>query len=341
MLGIDPRAARAAWTVFLVALLLAGLYSVRTVVLVFVLAILFAYSLSPIVNLIDRLLPGTRSRTYALAGVYTALIGLLILAGVLVGNQIAQEASNIASGKLQQTVQLRLQEPWPAWLEPLRQQLRERAQNVTAEVVSLVKEGGAYFLAALGSVVFVVLIPILSFFFLKDGTELRERVLALVKPVHRAMWKDIAGDVHALLGRFIRALVILALVTLTFYGIFFAAIGLPYAVLLATIAGALEFIPMFGPVAAIAIVVLVAVFSGFGHVPPILAILVAYRIFQDYILSPHLMSSGAKLHPLLVIFGALAGKELAGIPGMFLSVPVMATLRVVYVRIRKAREMEA
>jgi predicted PurR-regulated permease PerM len=49
------------------------------------------------------------------------------------------------------------------------------------------------------------------------------------------------------------------------------------------------------------------------------------------------MSSGIALHPLLVIFGALAGEELAGIPGMFLSVPVMATLRVLYLRIKKAR----
>ena len=341
MLGIDPRAARMAWTVFLVALLLVVLYLVRTVVLVFVLAILFAYMLSPVVNLIDRLLPGKRSRTYALAAVYTTLVGLLILAGVLVGNQVAQEASNLASGKLQQTVQLRLQEPWPTWLEPLRQQLLERAQGLSAEVVSLAREVGAYFLVALSSLILVVLIPVLSFFFLKDGTELRERVLALVKPEHRAMWDDIAGDVHVLLGRFIRALAILALATLTFYGIFFAAIGLPYALLLATIAGALEFIPMFGPVTAMAVVALVAIFSGFGHVVPILAVLTAYRVFQDYILSPHLMSSGVELHPLLVIFGALAGEELAGIPGMFLSVPVMATLRVVYVRIRKVREMEA
>ncbi|MGC9971594.1 MAG: AI-2E family transporter [Bryobacteraceae bacterium] len=341
MLGFDTRAARTAWTVFLVALLLVGLYYIRTVVLVFILAILLAYMLAPIVNLVDRMQPWTRSRTYSLAVVYTALIGLLILAGVLVGNRVAQEASNLATGfpELQKTVVKRLQEPWPAWFEPLRQQIREGAQNLGPLLVPLMQQAGARILSVLPRIVFVVLIPILSFFFLKDGRELRERALALVRPERRAMWDDIAGDIHVLLGRFIRALALLALATLTAYGIFFTVIGLPYSLLLATIAGTLEFIPLFGPVAAVAIVVLVAVISGFGHFWLILVSLVAYRMFQDYFLSPHLMSAGVALHPLLVIFGALAGGELAGIPGMFLSVPVMATLRVLYVRVRKAREM--
>jgi predicted PurR-regulated permease PerM len=65
--------------------------------------------------------------------------------------------------------------------------------------------------------------------------------------------------------------------------------------------------------------------------------LVVYRIFQDYVLSPYLMSSGVEIHPMLVLFGVLAGEQLAGIPGMFFSVPIMAALRVIYVRLRKGR----
>ena len=60
-------------------------------------------------------------------------------------------------------------------------------------------------------------------------------------------------------------------------------------------------------------------------------------MFQDYMLSPHLMGQGVELHPLLVLFGVFAGAELAGIPGTFLSVPVLAMVRVIYLRIRKAR----
>jgi predicted PurR-regulated permease PerM len=110
----------------------------------------------------------------------------------------------------------------------------------------------------------------------------------------------------------------------------------PYAVLLAALAGMLEFIPMVGPLTAGAIIVMVALLSG-SHALAVLIFLLAYRLFQDYILSPHLMGQGVELHPLLVLFGVFAGAEIAGIPGTFLSVPVLALVRVVYIRIRKTR----
>jgi predicted PurR-regulated permease PerM len=58
-------------------------------------------------------------------------------------------------------------------------------------------------------------------------------------------------------------------------------------------------------------------------------------MFQDYLLSPKLLSQGMEMHPLLVLFGVFAGMELAGIPGAFLSVPVLALGRLVFRRLRK------
>ncbi len=60
------------------------------------------------------------------------------------------------------------------------------------------------------------------------------------------------------------------------------------------------------------------------------------RLFQDYVVSPLLMGAGVKLNPLLVLFGVLAGEQIGGVAGMFFSVPVIATLRVVYVRLARA-----
>jgi len=93
---------------------------------------------------------------------------------------------------------------------------------------------------------------------------------------------------------------------------------------------------MVGPLTAGAVIVIVAAVSGV-NVLPVLIFILAYRVFQDYILSPHLMEQGVELHPLLVLFGVFAGAEIAGIAGTFLSVPALAMVRVVYVRIRKAR----
>jgi predicted PurR-regulated permease PerM len=78
----------------------------------------------------------------------------------------------------------------------------------------------------------------------------------------------------------------------------------------------------------------VALFSGYPHWGWMIVFLLVYRVFQDYVLSPWLLSSGVELHPLLVLFGVLVGETVAGVPGLFLSVPVMASMRVVYRHLR-------
>jgi len=100
--------------------------------------------------------------------------------------------------------------------------------------------------------------------------------------------------------------------------------------------GLLEFIPMLGPLTAGILIVIVSAVSG-SHVLGVIIFLLAYRMFQDYVLSPHLMGQGVELHPLLVLFGVFAGAEVAGIAGTFLSVPVLALVRILYLRFRKAR----
>jgi predicted PurR-regulated permease PerM len=182
-----------------------------------------------------------------------------------------------------------------------------------------------------GSLIFLVLVPILSFFFLKDGREMLSSMLGfLAKGARRDTVERIAADLHVLLAQYMRALVLLGVVASLAYGLFFSMISVPYAILLAAIAFPLEFIPMVGPLAGAVIILLVAGLSGSHHLLAIFAFLVAFRFFQDYVVSPHLLSAGMKLHPLLVIFGVLAGASIAGIGGSFLSVPVLATLRIVY-----------
>ena len=341
MLGYDARAGRAAWSVFLIALLLVVVYFIRKVLLVFVLALLFAYLLSPVVNLVDRFLRWKKSRNYSLAIVYALLVGILIVAGILIGNKVVEEASALEVNfpHLMDGLKTRLSEPGPAWLQPVKHyilsQVSERGQSFGSVILPIVQRLSAHAISVLSSLVFVVLIPILSFFFLKDGNDLKEQLLSLAG-ARRPMWEDIVADLHVLLGQFIRSLVILSLTTLTVYAIVFTILGLPYSALVACFAALLEFIPVVGPITAAATIVVVAAVSGASLIV-VLCFLAVYRLFQDYILSPRLMGAGIALHPLLVIFGALAGEELAGIPGLFLSVPVLAALRVGYVRLRKAR----
>src|SRR5690606_34709195 len=112
------------------------------------------------------------------------------------------------------------------------------------------------------------------------------------------------------------------------------------ALLLSALAAPLELIPFIGPLIGTLMILAVAAFTGFPHIWWILIFFGAYRAFQDYVLQPYLMSAGVQLHPLVVIFGALAGQELGGLWGMFLSVPVLAALRILLVRVQRRRKQE-
>lgn len=346
MLGVDRNALRIAWTVFLFALAVTVVWMARRTVMVFVFALLFAYLLSPAVDFVQSRIPKAVSRTVALAIVYVLLVCLLAGAGVWVGGKIGEEAASLAS-----SLPERIQKedplaglPFPEWLSPWRarliEMLRDRLDELDKDVLPMLTKAGTRIVEGLGSLLNAVLIPILSFFFLLEGRQMRDAMVeAAGSRAH--LLSEVFDDLHDLLAQYIRALVLLAIATLVFYSIFLELIGVKYPVLLAGIAAILEVIPVVGPLAASAVILLVAGVNGFPHLLWIVVFLVLYRIFQDYVLNPYLMSSGVDVPPLLVLFGVLAGEQIAGIPGMFFSVPVIAALRIVFKRAGLFRRVKA
>ena len=347
MLGIDPRAARITWTVFLVALLIATAYAIRATIVVLAVSLFFAYLLMPIVGFVERHTPRRISPGIALALVYLALLAALVGISFTIGTRIADEASMLAA-RLPDLLQNRQwidTIPLPAWLEPARQRIVQSIQAEFADggknLVPYIKNIGIQILAGAGYIVDIVLVPILAFFFLKDGAQMRDGLVdSLVDPSRRPVIEGILADINRLLGQYIRALVFMGLSSFLAYSLFLGVTGAPYAVLLAGVAALFELIPVVGPLTAGVIVVVVTGLSGYTHIVWFLLFWAIFRMFQDYVLSPHLMSAGVELHPMLVLFGVLAGERIAGIAGMFFSVPVLATLRVIFVRLQRARRRE-
>lgn len=344
MLGIDPKAARAAWTVFLIALAIFVAYMIRHTLVVFTLAIFFAYMLAPAVDFVARFLPARASKAGGLALVYVALIGVLVALGITIGSAVAEEGTNLVS-KLPELAANRdplAAIPLPEWIAPVRARI---SNAIRAEIQTLDKDAFPLLQKALGQVATragrlleIILVPILAFFFLKDGAAIRSAIISWTTDGRNSVVLDeILAEVHILLGRYIRALFVLSAASFVSCSIFLSVTGGSYSVLLAGIAALLEFIPAVGPLMAAVIILLVEGFAGYSHLLWIAVFLGLYRLFQDYVLAPYLMGTGIELHPLLILFGVLAGERIGGIPGMFLSVPVIAVLRVVYVRLQRNR----
>ena len=340
MLGIDRRAARYTWTAAVILLLLVAVYRIRTTLFAFIVAVLIAYLLSPLVDLLDRLLPARRTRTLALVIAYLILVGLLIFAGFELGSRIVDEANALIAKipDLIKSAAETLPAPGPrSVLDNMIDNIRNQIAQHAGDFVGYLPRVSRKAISLAGNLLWIVIIPILSFFFLKDGRAMWLNLIELVdEGPYRALIEDVARDINVLLLQYMRALLLLSLFTLTFFSFYLTVTHVPYGLLLAATAALLEFIPIIGPLTAAVAILFVAGFSGYPHILWILVFLAIYRLFQDYIVSPRLMSAGMELHPLLVMFGVFAGGELGGIPGTFLSVPVLAFVRILYLRIERA-----
>ncbi|MDQ2712057.1 MAG: AI-2E family transporter [Acidobacteriota bacterium] len=340
MFGLDDKALRIAWTVFLFCLALAIVYAIRQTLLVFAGAIFFAYILSPVVSLIEEFIP--KRRTIALAVVYVLFVGAIVGIGFALIPPIVSQASSLVSrlpdllngGQLARI-------PLPHWLDPVRAQIisaaHREASNLEASVMPILQRAGTQLLSGVGLILPIILTPILAFFFLKDGRAItRSLIGSMDEKQDRMVVRRILDDIHNVLKNYIRALVILALITFAVYSLFLKLVGVEYELLLAGLAGLLEFIPVIGPAVALVIILIVALVTGSGAFLWIIIFFGVYRVFQDYVVNPYLMRAGLELHPLLVLFGVLAGDQIGGVPGMFFSVPVIAMLKVTYLNLKNS-----
>jgi len=344
MLGLDHRAARATWTVFLILVLIAALYELRETLLVFLFAILLAYLLSPAVLLVNRLSRKRASQTLSLAVVYLLMLGGIGAVLFWVVARAAEEAAQLAA-----TLPRYLQDPpqipkigLPEWLQPYQEpvvsSLRQKLEEEAEMVLPMLARAGKGVLSAAGNIILVILVPILSFFLLNDARQIRETIAAqFLNPERRRLVEDILDNLHHMLTQFMKAMVLLGLATFVTYTSVLSLLGLRYSVLLSVVAGAVEFIPVAGPLSASLIIITVAAVTGTANVVSVIVFLAVYRLFLDYVLQPWIMGEGLELPPLAIIFAILAGERLGGIAGMILAVPMLAALRIVYTHYRRHR----
>ncbi len=338
MVLVDSRTARALITVLLFALGLGFLYVARATLIAFLFAIFFAYLMSPLVNSLEKILKG---RTRAIAVIYTLLLALVVVFFVLVGPSVTREGARLGqsipdmlarlkSGEF--TEELRQQHGWSrattdfaqSFLANHSDDITQLAQRVGLRVAEVAKQAWLFFV-----------VPLLSIFFLKDGRNFSDFLLSTIQSrPQREFLENVLNDLNQMLAHFIRAQLTLAALTLVMYSAFLGIMGVPYALVLGTLGGVLEFIPVVGPLAAALVIVSVALLMSYQHWLILIVFLGIWRLIQDYVSSPRIMGESMELHPLAAIFGVMAGGEVAGILGIYLSIPVMASLRIVFRRWR-------
>ena len=211
----------------------------------------------------------------------------------------------------------------------LRHSIDQSVLDVSAAAVAYARQSVLAAVSSLAYVPWLVLIPILAAFLLKDAARFRRMLLTTLPYADRLRSHRLFDELNATLAAYMRAQLLACVLVGILSGIGFALIGIPYAVLLGVLAGILEFIPLLGPLVLAVVAAVVGAFHGPSVAVRAVAFLAALRLAEDYVIYPRLLRHTVHLHPLAVIVGVLAGAELDGVAGMFLAVPIVAVGSVV------------
>jgi len=337
---IDKRTVSVLTTILLFIAAGAFIYGASRVLVVFLLAIFFAYLLEPLVSATQRWTRVSRgSRTLAILEVYAVLCAGLAVLFFLTGPRIAEEVKMLAealpglfeklsSGQI--ALQIGSRRGWSFATQLRLQEFLAGHSNV---ILSWVDSLGPRVAAAASNAIWIVLIPILAVFFLKDGRTFSDDILKMVeRRQQRQFLTGITDDLNEMLAHYIRMQLILSGLSIVAYMGVLSLLRVPYALAIGLFAGLLEFIPVVGPFLGDVMIVGVAFLANYHHVLIIVLFLAVWRILQDYVTAPHLMAAKLQLHPLTVIFAVLVGAEIGGVIGVYLSIPIAAALRIVWKR---------
>lgn len=218
------------------------------------------------------------------------------------------------------------------WLDPARlfQLVRshwDQAGGAAATLLGYLSRSG---FALLGWIANIVLLPVLTFFFLRDWNVFVERIAALVPRDHAATVSRLARESSEVLGGFLRGQLLVMLILGVLYGAGLLGVGLDLGILIGVLAGLLTFVPYLGPTAVIVLggVASLVQFGDWQHLLGVVAVFAIGQVIESYWLTPKLVGDRIGLHPVAVIFAVLAGGTLFGFLGMLLALPVAAIANV-------------
>jgi predicted PurR-regulated permease PerM len=310
-----------------------AIQSVSHTLLTFVIAAILAFILSP---LVERGQAQGLPRAAAVGLVFVSVAAILFLAAGLLYQPFFSQASQFATQA-------------PRYLQELQQELDGLdaflarfglvgvADLLQAEVGHWVTSGSLLLVGDLlkllshlaTSVVDTILVLVMSFYLLLDGPRILQTILGIVPAAHREKAVFVQDSLARVVGGYLRGQLTMAVTLGVVVGVGLQLLGVPYALVLAVLAGILELVPMFGPILAALPALAVAIFLPFPTVIWVLIFFIVIQQLENHVLMPRITGHAVGLHPLGAILALLAGLEMAGPLGAVFAVPIAGFLWVV------------
>ncbi|MFC1931474.1 AI-2E family transporter [Chloroflexota bacterium] len=316
------------------------LYLLRLAIFPFALGLVLAYLLMPVVSWLEKKLPRQGSypglkRVFSILLVFIVLLSLIavfsyfIVTAVIDASVVLAESAPYFIGKsLFQITE---------WLEGLRQQfpaeIRQEVDRALLEagvavgnaIRDALSTGVSSVPRTVGLFLGIGALPLFLFYLLKDSEKLRRNFYSMFTPAITEHVRNIAFIIERVLGRYIRAQLMLGLIVAYFSFIGLLILEIPFALVLALLAGVGELIPTLGPWLSGAVIVIVTMAIVPDKVIWVILLFLIIQLLENTLLVPKIQGGYLRLHPALMILLLVLGAYIAGFWGLLLAGPLTAT----------------
>ena len=306
----------------------------------FVIAALLAWLGEPLVVRIER---GGRSRTTGVVLVFTLMSAAVVLAVLLLVPLIERQVAQLVewlprfgawiTGTAVPWAERRFDLELAAYFDPtqlitLLKAHWQEAGGIAATVFGGVSKSG---LAIMGWMANLALIPVVAFYFMRDGRGILQRIRDLLPRPIEPVAVRLATESDQVLGGFIRGQLSVMISLGVIYATGLTLVGVDLGILIGIISGLVSFVPYLGAVVGVgaAVIATLVQHGDWQHLLLVLAVFSVGQTIESFILTPWLVGDKIGLHPVAVIFAIMAGGQLFGFLGVLLALPVAAVVMVV------------
>jgi predicted PurR-regulated permease PerM len=325
-----------------VIFLIAVFISIRIILTPLLCSLALAYLLAPLVNWFER--RGWSRISSALLGMTGATVILVLVLIFIVPGVWGQlmKTYELAKTMVSDTSRLdelleKIRQLSPQFYQFARPKFKEFMNSIEPDRIldfafSWLQSGLFRLVNLTTSLVDLMLIPFLVYYFLADYRAMHARVERLIPPRYRVITSNLIGQISDVLSSYVRSQLLIGLIMGLLYSFGFAILRVPLAMTVGMLAGVLNFIPYLGTLTGLVLSLLFLALdnAGFGRLLGVLAVFVIVQSIEGYYLTPKLIGSRLHIHPLWVLTGLLIGGNLFGLVGIILAVPVIAIAKVLF-----------
>jgi predicted PurR-regulated permease PerM len=325
------------------------LYFLRGVLAPILLAFLLAYAFNPLVEFLTRYrFPRPLACTICLLIIIMIFVGLIALIFPALQHELQQIAKRMpayldriresAVPWIEETFGIELPKTIDETLAAARTQIGDRVVSFAGPVVSLLGNILSSTLSFLVSLIYLIIIPMFTYYFLQDYHKITGWFVDLVPPRRREKTLSIMGEVDVVLAGFLRGQLTVCSILATIYCILLSIVGVPAAITIGVVAGLFNMVPYLGTATGIILSCLFLLLEGASWTSyiAVLAIFGGVSITDGLFMTPRILGKKLGLAPVAVILAVLAFGELFGFLGVLMAIPVTAVGKVLAKHLLKA-----